>query len=60
MADVRRDPHSGALIYKSSPEEERVFKERQENKNLIRKVNKLEEEINLLKKILIEKNIIKI
>lgn len=60
MAEVRRDPNSGALIYKSSPDEERQFKERQENKNLIRKVKQLEEDLYNLKKILVEQNILKV
>lgn len=60
MAEVRRDPNSGALIYKSSPDEERQFKERQENKNLIRRVKQLEEDLYNLKKILVEQNILKV
>lgn len=60
MSSVSRDPYSGALIYKSSPEEEREYRERQENKNLVKRVNQLENDLYNLKKILIENNIIKV
>lgn len=58
MANVTRDPYSGALIYQSTPEEERVFKERQETKSLVRRVKQLEEDYYELKKILLEKGIL--
>ena len=60
MSNVTREPYSGALLYTSTPEEERIFKEKQESKNLIKRVSKLEDELNLLKKILIDNKIIKI
>ena len=60
MSNVTRDPYSGALLYKSTPEEEREYKEKQENKNLVKRVNQLENDLYNLKKLLLENNIIKV